>query len=106
MSAILCLRGLPDGIPAGAMEPGTFAFITNIGFINSRYLIARAHKSDHYIFDLSKNDYELARKINFRPINDTEERKNISPADFLLHKNHLYVSSPWEEYVYGYDFDL
>ena len=99
--------GLPDGVPAGSMEPGTFAFITNVRFINSRYLVARAHKSDHYIFDLSKNDYEeLARKINFRPINDTEERKNISPADFLLHKNHLYVTSSWEEYVYGYDFDL
>ena len=98
--------GLPDGVPAGVVEPGTFSFIEKIKFINSRYLVARAHRTDNYFFDFSENDYELARKIIFRPINDPEERKNIPAADFLLHGDRLYVSSPWEEYVYGYDFDL
>ncbi|MCY3594807.1 MAG: 6-bladed beta-propeller [Bacteroidetes bacterium] len=98
--------GLPDGVPAGVVEPGTFSFIETIKFINSRYLVARVHRTDNYIFDFSENDYELARKIIFRPTNDPEERKNIPAADFLLHGDHLYVSSPWEEYVYGYEFDL
>ena len=39
-------------------------------------------------------------------MNDTEERKDIVAADYLLHGDHLYVSSIWEEYVYGYEFEL
>ena len=91
----------PDGAPGG-MEPGTRLFMTTIKFLNSRYLLTNSSKGTH-IFDLSENDYELARKMIFRPINDM---KNITPGDFLLHKDYLYVSSPWEEYVYGYEFDL
>lgn len=98
--------GTPGGVPAGVSEPGTFSFIETVTFINSRYLVARAHRIDNYIFDLSGDNYELARKIIFRPINDPEERKNIAAADFLLHRGYLYVSSLFEEYVYGYDFDL
>ena len=98
--------GIPGGVPAGVVKPGTFAFIETITFINSRYLVARVHRIDNYIFDLSEDNYELVRKIIFRPINDPEERENVAAADFLLHRNYLYVSSPWEEYVYGYDFGL
>ena len=97
--------GLPDGVPAGVSEPGTFSFITTIKFINSRHLVVRALTAN-YIFDLSENDYELVRKAIFRPINDPEERKNVAAADFLLHRGYLYVSSLFEDYVYGYDFDL
>ena len=94
--------GLPSGAPAG-VEPGSFSFIATIKFINSRFLVARAPTIDHYVFDLSGNDYSLARKIVFHPPDDM---KGISAADFLLHGDHLYVSSRWEEYVYGYEFDL
>ena len=92
--------GPPDGSPAG-MEPGTRSFMTTIKFLNSRYLLVNSKGT--YILDLSENDYELARKMIFRPISDM---KNITPGGFLLHGDHLYVSSPWEEYVYGYEFDL
>ncbi|MCY3629522.1 MAG: hypothetical protein OXG94_05850 [Bacteroidetes bacterium] len=94
--------GSPNGAPAG-VEPGSFSFIAVIKFINSRFLVARAPTIEHYVFDLSENDYNLARKIIFHPPDDM---KGISAADFLLHGNHLYVSSRWEEYVYGYEFDL
>ena len=97
--------GPPDGVPAGSIEPGTRLFILTIKFVNSQYLIATVPKGN-YVLDLSENDYKLARKIVFGPVDDTEEREGIYPADFLLHKDHLYVSSPWEEYVYGYEFDL
>lgn len=97
--------GIPGGVPAGAVKPGTFSFITTIKFINSRHLVVRALTAN-YIFDLSENDYELARKAIFRPINDMEERKNVVAQDFLLHRGYLYVASQWEDYVYGYDFDL
>ena len=98
--------GIPGEAPPEVVEPGTFSFIETITFINSRYLVARVHRIDNYIFDLSGEDYELARKIIFRPINDPEERKNVAAKDFLLHRGYLYVASPWEEYVYGYEFDL
>ena len=39
-------------------------------------------------------------------INDAEERRGIRPGDIFVHGEYLYASSPWEEYVYGYDFDL
>lgn len=92
--------GPPSGAPGG-MEPGTRAFMATIKFLNTRYLLVNAKGT--YIFDLSENDYKVAVKMIFRPISDT---KNITPGDFLLHKDYLYVSSPWEEYVYGYEFDL
>ncbi len=98
--------GLPDGVSKEVMEPGSFTFIGTIKFIDSRYLIARGHRTENYIFDLSENSYKLIRKVIFRPINDTEERKDVPPLDFLLHQDYLYVSSPWEEYIYGYEFDL
>ncbi|MCY3629495.1 MAG: hypothetical protein OXI05_10945 [Bacteroidota bacterium] len=98
--------GPPDGLPAGSTEPGTRGFISTLKFINSRYLVVRVVPRTNYIFDLFENDYELARKIILRPFNDAEERKDVPAADFLLHGDHLYVSSPWEEYVYGYEFDL
>lgn len=92
-------------VPAGT-EAFTQDFVGTMKFLNSHYLVARVHRLDIYIFDLSEDNYELARKIIFRPINDPEERKNVAAADFLLHGDHLYVSSPWEAYVYGYEFDL
>ncbi len=98
--------GIPGGAPPEIVEPGTFAFIPNISFLNSRYLVARAHKSDHYIFDVSEGEYQLTRKIIFRPINDPEERRDVNAQDFLLHGGYLYAASPQEEYVYGYEFDL
>ena len=98
--------GIPGEAPPEVVEPGTFSFIETITFINSRYLVARVHRIDNYIFDLSGEDYELARKMIFRPINDPEERKNVAAKDFLLYRGYLYVASPWEEYVYGYEFDL
>ncbi|MXX96324.1 MAG: hypothetical protein F4065_09410 [Rhodothermaceae bacterium] len=97
--------GFPAGVPTGA-EAFTRAFIGTIKFINSHYLIARSPRTDHYVFDLSEENYRLVKKIVFRPITDSEESKDIPAADFLLHKDHLYVSSPWEEYVYGYEFNL
>ncbi len=95
----------PYGVSA-EIEPGTNGFILTIKFINSHHLIAKIPGSDNYVFDLSENDYTLARKIIFRPLNDVEERKDIYPSDFLLHGDYLYVASPREEYVYGYKFDL
>ncbi|MCY3628385.1 MAG: hypothetical protein OXI05_05555 [Bacteroidota bacterium] len=95
-------------LPAGT-EAFTQAFTSTIKFLNSRYLIVKVTKGGgrgHYIFDVSEDDYRLARKIVLRPMNDPEERKDIVAADFLLHEDHLYVSSPWEEYIYGYEFDL
>lgn len=94
----------PGGSPAG-MEPGIRVFTRTIRFLNSRYLIAYAgpERHDTYIFDLSGDDYRMAAKMIFHPISDT---KTISPGDFLLHGDHLYVSSKFEEYVYGYPFDL
>ncbi len=98
-----------SGFPAGVPVVGdalTRGFVPVIKFINSRYLITRSPESDHYIFDLSEDDYRLERKIIFRPLNDTEDRRNIIANDFLLYKNHLYVIDPWEAYVYGYPFNL
>ena len=92
--------GPPNGTPGG-MEPGTRSFMATIKFLNSRYLLVNSKGA--YIFDLSEDDYELASKMIFFPVNDMEK---ITPGDFLLHKGYLYVSSPWEEYVYGYEFDL
>lgn len=97
--------GLPGGVSAGVVRPGTFSFITAIKFINSHYLVVKAQRPN-YIFDLSGDNYELVRKIIFRPINDPEERKNVAAEDFLLHGDYLYVTSLFEAYVYGYDFDL
>ena len=95
-------------LPAGA-EAFTQYFILTMKFLNSRYLIVRVSKGGgggDYIFDLSEDDYRLAKKIVFRPLNDTEERQDIVAKDFLLHGEHLYVSSQWHEYVYGYVFSL
>ncbi|MCY4206210.1 MAG: hypothetical protein OXE92_10855 [Bacteroidetes bacterium] len=97
--------GLPGGIPSEGMELGTFGFTVTMKFINSHYLVS-ASQGGYYVFDLSENNREFARKIIFRPMNNTEERKNIAATDFLLHGDFLYVSSPAEEYVYGYDFNL
>ena len=102
--------GIPDEvqIPAG-VESLTQSFILTMKFLNSRYLIARVSKQGgggDYILDLFEDDYRLAKKIVFRPMNDTEERKDIVAEDYLLHGEHLYVSSIWQEYVYGYPFDL
>ena len=92
--------GPPAGSPGGT-EPGTRGFIGTIKFLNSRYLIVNS--TGNYILDLSENDYEMVAKMIFTTFDDTEK---INPRDFLLHGDHLYVSSPWEEYVYGYEFDL
>ena len=92
--------GPPAGSPGG-IEPGTRSFMTTIKFLNSRYLIVDSKGS--YVIDLSENDYEMAAKVIFTTFDDTED---INPVDFLLHGDHLYVSSPFEEYVYGYEFDL
>ena len=100
--------GFPNGVPAGT-EPFTRGFLITLKFINSRYLVvttAALSKGNYFVFDLSENDYELAKRIIFRPINDTEERTDIPATDFLLHGDYLYVSSPWEEYAYGYPFNL
>ena len=91
----------PDGSPGG-MEPGTRAFMITLKFLNSRYLIVTSE--DNYVLDLSENEYEIAAKVIFTTFNDTE--KIAAPWDFLLHGDHLYVSSPWKEYIYGYEFDL
>ncbi len=91
----------PDGSPR-RMESGTRSFMTVIEFLNSSYLLV--YSKGAYLLDLSENDYELTAKVIFSTFNDTE--KVSSPADFLLHKEHLYVSSNWEEYVYGYPFNL
>ena len=92
--------GPPAGSP-GRTEPGTRSFMITIKFLNSRYLIVNS--KGNYVVDLSENDYEMVAKVIFTTFNDTEE---IYPVDFLLHGDHLYVSSPWEEYIYGYEFDL
>ncbi|MXX96701.1 MAG: hypothetical protein F4065_02075 [Rhodothermaceae bacterium] len=89
-------------LPAGT-EPGTRGFISAIKFINSRYLVAVAPVLKNYVIDLSENDYTVARKTIFRTIDDT---KDITAYDFLLYGDFLYVSSRWEEYVYGYEFNL
>ena len=106
----------PSGFPGAAgidlphgVEGFTQAFIRTIKFINPRYLIAAVSKGGgrgDYIFDVSENDYRLAKKINFRPMNDPEERGDIHADDYLLQGEHLYVSSQWHEYVYGYPFNL
>lgn len=90
----------PDG-PSGGIEPGTRSFMTTIKFLNSHYLLVYSRAA--YIFDLSENDFEMVGKVIFNTFNNTEE---INPVDFLLHDDHLYVSSPWKEYVYGYEFNL
>ncbi|MDE2645806.1 MAG: 6-bladed beta-propeller [Bacteroidota bacterium] len=99
---------VPPGGAPGDMEPGTVSSMNTIKFINSRYLIVGETMGDdsYYVFDLSENNYKIARKIIFQIIDDTGERKNIYPADFLLHGDYLYVSSQWQEYVYGYEFSL
>ena len=94
--------GPPDGSPGG-MEPGTRSFMITIKFLNSRYLIVNSTGNYVDVLDLSENDYEMVAKVIFTTFNDTEK---INPRDFLLHGDHLYVSSPWEEYIYGYEFDL
>jgi len=58
-----------------------------------------------YIFDLSEN-YKLVRKIILRPIDNADNRRNLSPNHFLLHGNHLSMSSLWKEDIYGYKFEL
>ena len=93
--------GHPDG-SIGGIEAGTRGFITSMKFLNSRYLMVNSE--DNYVLDLSENDYKIAAKMIFTTFDDTEEI--TVPRDFLLHGDHLYVSSPWEEYVYGYEFDL
>lgn len=100
----------PSGFPGNIEIPdGTEAFtkifISTIKFLDSRFLIART-ATGNYIFDLSEDDYKIAKKIVFRPVSDIEERRNIYAKDFLLHEGYLYVSSTHEEYVYGYPFEL
>ena len=100
----------PSGFPGQVEVPAeteafTQDFIRTMKFINSRYLAVRILRAN-YVFDLSKDNYRLAKKIVFRPIIDTEDRKNIVAEDFLLHGEYLYVSSQWQEYVYGYPFDM
>ncbi len=92
--------GHPDGSLAG-IEPGTRGFIITMKFLNSRYLMV--NPEDNYVLDLSENDYKIAANIIFTTFDDTEK---INAEDFLLHGDHLYVSSPWKEYIYGYEFDL
>ena len=46
---------------------------------------------------ISENPYQL---------NNPEERENIHADDYLLHGEHMYVSSQWHEYVYGFPFNL
>ena len=96
------VAGPPDGSPEG-MESGTRSFTLTIKFLNSRYLIVNSTGNYVDILDLSENDYEIAAKVIFSTFDDTEK---INPRDFLLHGDYLYVSSGWEEYVYGYEFDL
>ncbi|MXX96702.1 MAG: hypothetical protein F4065_02080 [Rhodothermaceae bacterium] len=95
-------------LPAGT-DAFTQAFLLTMKFVDSRYLIVRAAKgggNGDYILDVSEDDYRLAKKIVFRPMDDSEERKDIVAKDYLLYGDHLYVSSIWQEYVYGYPFDL
>lgn len=84
------------------MEPGTHGFMVTMKFLNSRYLIVNSE--DNYVLDLSENDCKMAAKVIFSTYDDTETITVF--WDFFLHGDHLYVSSPWEEYVYGYEFDL
>ena len=56
---------LPDGV-----EGFTQSFIRTIKFINSRYLIANVSKgggSGDYIFDVSEDDYRIAKKFFSAP---------------------------------------
>ena len=96
--------GFPDGVPAQG-DAFTKGFFLTTKFINSRYLVAATMLSNwnYFIFDLSGPEFELEKRVTFR---DTEERNDIPGTDFLLHGEHLYVSSPFKEYVYGYEFDL
>ncbi len=94
--------GPPAGSPEG-MEPGTRGFIRTIKFLGPRYLIVNSTGNYVDVLDLSENDYEIVAKVIFSTFDDTEK---INPRDFLLHGDYLYVSSPWEEYIYGYEFDL
>ena len=94
--------GHPDG-SLGGIEPGTRAFMITMKFLSPHYLIVNSTGNYVDVLDLSENDYEIAAKVIFSTFDDTEK---IKARDFLLHGDHLYVSSPWEEYVYGYEFDL
>ena len=94
--------GHPDG-SLGGIEPGTRAFMITMKFLSPHYLIVNSTGNYVDVLDLSENDYEIAAKVIFSTFDDTEK---IKASDFLLHGDHLYVSSPWEEYVYGYEFDL
>ena len=65
---------LPDGV-----EGFTQAFIRTIKFINSRYLIAAVSKGGgrgDYIFDVSEDDYRLAKK-SFSTPSPTRKRERI-----------------------------
>ena len=100
--------GFPDGFPAQG-DAYTQGFFLTTKFINSRHLIvvvASLSQGSYFLFDLSGDDFEFAKRIALRPMSDTEEDGDIPGMDFLLHGEHLYVSSPFEEYVYGYEFDL
>ena len=95
-------------LPAGA-DAFTQAFLFTMKFVDSRYLMVTASRGGgggDYLLDVSEDDYRLAKKIVFQFITDTEERERISADDFLLHGDHLYVSSEWQEYIYGYPFNL
>ncbi len=94
--------GHPDG-SLGGIEPGTRAFMITMKFLSPHYLIVNSTGNYVDVLDLSENDYEIAAKVIFSTFDDTEK---IKARDFLLHGDHLYVSSTWEEYVYGYEFDL
>lgn len=90
----------------GVQEPGTRVFISRVKFLDNSYLAARVYGTGTYVINVSDNEYQLEGKFAFRPVNDSQNRKIIHPSDMILHRDHLYVASPFAEYVYGYDFEL
>ena len=90
----------------GVQESGTNVFMSRIKFLDNNYLAARVFGTGTYLINVSDNGYQLEGKFTFRTVTDSQNEKIIHPSDMILHRDHLYVISPFAEYVYGYDFEL
>lgn len=91
----------------GAPGAGTRIFLDGVFFLGNRHLAAVTLPGT-YILSVSGPDYRHVKTIRFHRQGGSEDSpdKRIRVDDLLLHKSRLYVTSMFEEYVYGYPFAM
>ena len=92
---------------SGAPGAGTRIFFDGVFFLGNEHLAA-VTRPGTYIISVSSNDYRHVKTIKFKLPGGSGDSsdKSIRVDDLLLHGDHLYVTSLFEEYVYRYPFKL